>query len=196
MALNAMDGMMAREYGQQTLFGCYLNELADIVSDAFLYLPFAQLPEFWPPFVLLFIFLAALAETAGILGVLAGASRRYDGPLGKSDRAALLGLISSVSPEISCIEIYKKCSGRTGKTGQKFTKAKMWMNIFTAVVVCGGNYIPIYMVYLHLFLKFNYLFFQNFPFQRNRFLGSLSFIMYAMTPMPIPATMPENSRTG
>lgn len=96
MALNAMDGMMAREYGQQTLFGCYLNELADIVSDAFLYLPFAQLPEFWPPFVLLFIFLAALAETAGILGVLAGASRRYDGPLGKSDRAALLGLLALV----------------------------------------------------------------------------------------------------
>ena len=70
--------------------------LADIVSDAFLYLPFAQLPEFWPPFVLLFIFLAALAETAGILGVLAGASRRYDGPLGKSDRAALLGLLALV----------------------------------------------------------------------------------------------------
>ena len=78
------------------MFGCYLNELADIVADAFLYLPFAQLPEFWPPSVLLFIFLAALAETAGILGALAGASRRYDGPLGKNDRAVLLGLLALV----------------------------------------------------------------------------------------------------
>ena len=93
MALNAMDGMLAREYGQKTVLGCYLNELADIVSDAALYLPFVRLPEFGAPAVLLFIFLGALSETAGILGPLAGASRRYDGPLGKSDRAAAVGIL-------------------------------------------------------------------------------------------------------
>ena len=93
MALNAMDGMLAREYGQKTVLGCYLNELADIISDAALYLPFVRLPEFGAPAVLLFIFLGALSETAGILGPLAGASRRYDGPLGKSDRAAAIGIL-------------------------------------------------------------------------------------------------------
>lgn len=38
MALNAIDGMLAREFGQQSRLGAYLNELADIVSDAILYL--------------------------------------------------------------------------------------------------------------------------------------------------------------
>src|SRR5437870_4481641 len=44
MALNAIDGMLAREFGQKTDLGAYLNELTDVVSDAFLYLPFAYLP--------------------------------------------------------------------------------------------------------------------------------------------------------
>src|SRR5690606_34625308 len=39
MALNAADGMLAREHGQASPLGFYLNELGDIVSDAALYLP-------------------------------------------------------------------------------------------------------------------------------------------------------------
>ena len=34
MALNALDGMLAREHAQQTRLGAYLNELGDVVSDA------------------------------------------------------------------------------------------------------------------------------------------------------------------
>ena len=34
MALNAMDGMLAREFGQQSALGGYLNEITDIVADA------------------------------------------------------------------------------------------------------------------------------------------------------------------
>src|SRR5438445_2081777 len=41
MALNAVDGMLAREHGQQSVLGAYLNELGDIVSDIALILPFA-----------------------------------------------------------------------------------------------------------------------------------------------------------
>ena len=37
--------------------------------------------------------LAIVGERAGILGRTAGASRRYDGPFGKSDRAVLFGLL-------------------------------------------------------------------------------------------------------
>ena len=46
MALNAIDGMLAREYGQKSRLGAYLNELGDVVSDAALYAPFALLAAF------------------------------------------------------------------------------------------------------------------------------------------------------
>lgn len=41
MALNAIDGMLAREHGQKSVLGAYLNEVGDVVSDAALYAPFA-----------------------------------------------------------------------------------------------------------------------------------------------------------
>lgn len=93
MALNAMDGMLAREHGQQSVLGAYLNELGDLVSDLVLIAPFACIDFSFGP-VLVFAVLAVLAECAGLIGPLAGASRRYDGPLGKSDRAFVLGTLA------------------------------------------------------------------------------------------------------
>jgi CDP-diacylglycerol--glycerol-3-phosphate 3-phosphatidyltransferase len=94
MALNAIDGMLAREFGQQSALGAYLNELSDVVSDAALYLPFAQLAPFGITSVGLVILLAALSEMAGALGPMVGAPRRYDGPMGKSDRAFVFGALA------------------------------------------------------------------------------------------------------
>jgi len=94
MALNAIDGMLAREFGQKSRLGGYLNELCDVVSDAALLLPFAFIAPFSQPTVFAVIGLAILAEYAGVMGPLVGASRRYDGPLGKSDRAALVGALA------------------------------------------------------------------------------------------------------
>lgn len=94
MALNAIDGMMARDFGQASTLGMYLNELADIVSDAALILPFALVPLFPAWSVIIFAILAALTEYAGVLGVMAGGVRRYNGPLGKSDRALVLGVMA------------------------------------------------------------------------------------------------------
>ena len=93
MGLNAIDGMLAREHGQKTPLGAYLNELTDVVADAALYIPFAFLPGVQPLSVALAIFLAALTEFCGVLGLMVGASRRYDGPCGKSDRAFIFGLL-------------------------------------------------------------------------------------------------------
>ena len=93
MALNAIDGMLARDFGQKSSLGAYLNELTDVVSDAALYLPFARLVPFDPLWVGAFVFVAALSEFAGVLGQTVGASRRYDGPFGKSDRAVLVGAL-------------------------------------------------------------------------------------------------------
>ena len=93
MACNAIDGMLARECGQQSRLGAYLNELADVVSDVALYLPFALLPPFSLLWTGLVIVLAVISELAGILGPMVGASRRHDGPMGKSDRALAFGAL-------------------------------------------------------------------------------------------------------
>src|SRR5690606_33143503 len=93
MALNAIDGMLAREHGQKSALGAYLNELTDVVSDVALYLPFtliAPFSDFWVGVVML---LAGLTEFAGVTGQALGASRRYDGPMGKSDRAFVFGVL-------------------------------------------------------------------------------------------------------
>jgi CDP-diacylglycerol--glycerol-3-phosphate 3-phosphatidyltransferase len=90
MALNAIDGLLAREHGQKSRLGGYLNELCDVGSDAALILPLADQPPFSPGAVVAVTLLASWSELAGVLGIAAGASRRYDGPLGKSDRALLL----------------------------------------------------------------------------------------------------------
>ena len=68
MALNAMDGMLAREHGQESRLGAVLNELTDVVSDAVLTFPFATLPEWNPLAVAAAIFFAALTEMAGCVG--------------------------------------------------------------------------------------------------------------------------------
>ena len=95
MALNAIDGMLAREFGQQSRLGAYLNELCDVVADSALYLPFALLPGVSPMAVVLVVLLALFSEYAGVLGPMVGASRRYDGPMGKSDRAFAFGVLAA-----------------------------------------------------------------------------------------------------
>jgi CDP-diacylglycerol--glycerol-3-phosphate 3-phosphatidyltransferase len=91
MALNAMDGMLAREHNQKSALGAILNELGDVVADVGLYLPLAVVPGFDPWLVVGVVILSIFTEMTGVIGVQIGASRRYDGPLGKSDRAFLLG---------------------------------------------------------------------------------------------------------
>ncbi|MDQ8023337.1 MAG: CDP-alcohol phosphatidyltransferase family protein [Moraxellaceae bacterium] len=94
MVFNAVDGMLAREFGQQSALGAYLNELTDVISDACLYLPFAFLPHFAPLWVGVFIALSIVVEMTGVVGLMVGASRRYDGPFGKSDRAFVIGALA------------------------------------------------------------------------------------------------------
>jgi CDP-diacylglycerol--glycerol-3-phosphate 3-phosphatidyltransferase len=94
MACNAIDGMMAKEHGQASAKGAVLNELSDVVADAALYLPFALIPGLNAPLVVLVVVGGIIAEMAGALGPMIGAKRRYDGPLGKSDRAFAFGLLA------------------------------------------------------------------------------------------------------
>jgi len=93
MALNAVDGMLAREFGHKSPLGAYLNELTDVVSDAALYLPFVLIAPFGWGSVAIVIFLSSLSEMTGALAPMVGVERRYDGPMGKSDRAFVFGAL-------------------------------------------------------------------------------------------------------
>jgi CDP-diacylglycerol---glycerol-3-phosphate 3-phosphatidyltransferase len=90
MALNALDGMMARTYNMQSKAGEVLNELGDVVSDLALYFPFILIPVNLYV-VLSFLFLSLINEFAGVMGKIISGERRYDGPMGKSDRAFAIG---------------------------------------------------------------------------------------------------------
>ncbi|MER8958367.1 CDP-alcohol phosphatidyltransferase family protein [Mesorhizobium sp. M0701] len=92
MALNAIDGMLAREHGQASKLGMYLNELCDVVSDLALILAFAVIFPVWG--VVACAIAAMITEFAGALGIAAGTGRNYAGPFGKSDRALALGILA------------------------------------------------------------------------------------------------------
>lgn len=96
MALNAIDGMLAREFNQQSTLGAILNEVGDIISDAALYLAFAFLPGVSPWLVILVVLLAWLTEFCGIIAQTLTGIRNYRGPLGKSDRALVMGALGLV----------------------------------------------------------------------------------------------------
>lgn len=93
MALNAMDGMLAREHNQKSPLGAILNELGDVIADVGMYLPLGLVAGFNPPLLTCVVLLSVLAEMTGVIGIEIGASRRYDGPFGKSDRALVFGLL-------------------------------------------------------------------------------------------------------
>lgn len=93
MALNAIDGMMAREHDQKSPLGAILNELGDVISDAALYLPLGLVPGVQPWLVVPVVVLAVVSEMTGVVAIQIGAERRYDGPMGKSDRAFVFGLV-------------------------------------------------------------------------------------------------------
>jgi CDP-diacylglycerol---glycerol-3-phosphate 3-phosphatidyltransferase len=94
MALNAIDGMLAREHAMKSPLGAILNELCDVISDAALYLPFALLPNIAGWIIVLFVVAAVITEMTGVVAIQIGATRRYDGPMGKSDRAFVFGAIA------------------------------------------------------------------------------------------------------
>lgn len=98
MALNALDGMMAKQFNLQSKKGEILNELGDIISDVAIFFPFIYFDLLKTEYVIIFIVLSIINEFCGILSKSVYGIRRYDGPMGKSDRALLVGLI--------CIALY------------------------------------------------------------------------------------------
>jgi CDP-diacylglycerol---glycerol-3-phosphate 3-phosphatidyltransferase len=94
MALNAIDGILAKEHNLTSDKGAVLNELGDVLSDVLLYLPFIFILN--PFIVIAFIILSILSEFIGVLYWAVYNERRYNGPMGKSDRAFVIGFISLI----------------------------------------------------------------------------------------------------
>lgn len=96
MAFNAIDGMLAREFNQQSNLGAFYNELSDVIADTALYVCLIAFAFIHAKLLLLVAFLAILSEYTGVMAPLIGQQRRYDGPMGKSDRAFWFSLITVV----------------------------------------------------------------------------------------------------
>ena len=94
MALNAIDGMLAREFNQMSKLGAILNEMGDVISDAALYLPLALNPLIPGWLVIAIVMLGMMVEMIGVVAIQIGAQRRYDGPFGKSDRAFAFSVLA------------------------------------------------------------------------------------------------------
>ena len=96
MMLNALDGMMARIYNLQSKLGEVLNEVGDIVSDVAIYLPLIIFESLRIEIAIIFILLSIINEFCGLMAKVISGERRYDGPMGKSDRSFLIGVICIV----------------------------------------------------------------------------------------------------
>jgi CDP-diacylglycerol--glycerol-3-phosphate 3-phosphatidyltransferase len=94
MALNAADGLLAREHGQASPLGALLNETSDLVSDAAMYMPLALVIGIPSALAVIAASLGLVVEGAGLAALLIGAPRAYQGPMGKSDRAFAFGLLA------------------------------------------------------------------------------------------------------
>lgn len=109
MALNALDGMMARKFNQTSKLGEVLNEVGDIVSDVIIFFPLIKFQPESLYLIVIFIVLSVINEFAGLMGKVTGKERRYDGPMGKSDRALIIGLyglLMFLGVAISGISVY------------------------------------------------------------------------------------------
>ena len=69
----------------------------DVVSDVFIFFPLLKYHPESLYLIVIFIVLSVLNEFAGIMGKVLGGERRYEGPMGKSDRALLIGVYGAYS---------------------------------------------------------------------------------------------------
>ena len=92
MALNAIDGLMAKEHNQASTVGAWLNEIGDMVSDRMLVASLAPYIEHQHDLQRLQRLMLA-TEVVAITSQQLTYERANHGPLGKSDRALELGII-------------------------------------------------------------------------------------------------------
>lgn len=103
MALDALDGMLARRKQLESRLGAVLNEVGDVFADIALYIPFVWVAGISPSLAVAVVLLAVVAEFTGVLAQVVSGQRGHQGPMGKSDRAfayALLGLLCAFNTSV------------------------------------------------------------------------------------------------
>ncbi|MFT6985927.1 MAG: CDP-diacylglycerol--glycerol-3-phosphate 3-phosphatidyltransferase, partial [Psychromonas sp.] len=66
----------------------------DVIADAGIYLPLALVSLVSPGLLIAFVIIGVFTEMAGVVAQAINNDRRYDGPMGKSDRAFAMGLLA------------------------------------------------------------------------------------------------------
>lgn len=94
---NALDGLVAQQGGTARPAGELFNETADRLGDAAFLAPLAFVPGVNPGLALGALAAAELASFVGVTARAAGGSRRYDGPMGKPDRMAVVAVAAVVA---------------------------------------------------------------------------------------------------
>ena len=97
LALNLVDGSLARRTGRIHPRGELYNELGDRLADVAFLVPAAFLPGALPIVVLLGVTASLLASYVGVTARAAGGERIYRGVLSKPGRMALLAATSVVA---------------------------------------------------------------------------------------------------
>jgi len=95
LALNALDGSVARRVGSGRPFGEVLNEMGDRIADAAMLAPLALVAT--PALALGALSAVLLTSIAGLLGRAVGGARISGGPMGKADRVAVIAGASLVA---------------------------------------------------------------------------------------------------
>lgn len=92
IALNLLDGALARRTGRIHARGEFYNEVGDRLADVLMLAPVAFVPGAHPPTVLLGVTVGVLASFASVATKAAGGTRTYRGILSKPGRMALLSI--------------------------------------------------------------------------------------------------------
>jgi CDP-diacylglycerol--glycerol-3-phosphate 3-phosphatidyltransferase len=106
LALNALDGMVAKQTGKARAAGEVINELADRLSDVSIFLALAFRPDIKPHLVLLAVVAMLMVSYVGVLGKAVGAERVTVGVLGKADRMMMLMVCCLVYAIVPDLQVY------------------------------------------------------------------------------------------
>lgn len=93
LALNALDGAVARRIGSGRPFGDVMNEMSDRISDVAMLAPLAFVVQ--PALAFAALTCALLASAAGCAGRAVTGGRMSGGPMGKADRVAVVAVAAA-----------------------------------------------------------------------------------------------------
>lgn len=109
LALNALDGMLARQTGTASPTGELLNELGDRLGDLLLLGGLVMAGHADLRLGAAVLGVVALPAMVGVASRAAGGERRYDGPLSKPDRMvglAAAAVLAQLVPPTTAVTLY------------------------------------------------------------------------------------------